>query len=371
MFHWIKKAIYAVSVLVLATLLYVIVMIAYGTATDWQPEERIELSSVDIGDSGAIAKVVERDSLTFLNWNLGYGGLGAKSNFFYDAGGYFTDKGHWVRPPKEITLENQAGIESVVQANPSDFYLFQECDVRARRSHWTNQLEGISAGLPGYQRTFAVNFDVDYIPLPILQPWNQIGGVEGGLATFSRFAAQEAVRYDYPGQMPWPDRIFYLDRCMAVHRYPTAWGPELVVVNSHNEAYDEGGVVKKEEMAYLKRFLEAEYAKGNYVIVGADWNQCPPGVDYELFMKDEGGQYRQLNIEQGYPAAGWTWAYDPTLPTNRKAAEVYEPGKTFVTLIDFYLLSPNIELLTVQGVDTRFQWSDHQPVRLSVRLKRQ
>ena len=361
-----KKGLRAVLVLFLALLLYVGGMIAYGTATDWQPAETIPL----VPEGEAAQSVVDRDSLTFLNWNLGYAGLGAKSNFFYDAGGYFTAKGHMVRPPREFAEENQAGIESVVDGTPCDFYLLQECDRSARRSHWIDQYAGISKLLPGHARTFAMNFDVQYIPLPILSPWDQIGHVEGGLATFAHFTPKEAVRYDYPGQMPWPDRIFYLDRCMAVHRFPTAWGPELVVVNSHNEAYDKGGVVKKQEMAYLKRFLDAEYAKGNYVVVGADWNQCPPGVDYQLFMKDEGGTYQQLNIEAGFPSEGWKWAYDPTVPTNRKAAEVYEAGKTFVTLIDFYLLSPNVELLEVKGVDTRFQWSDHQPVRLAVRLKR-
>jgi endonuclease/exonuclease/phosphatase family metal-dependent hydrolase len=364
--NWAKKILYGLLSAVLLVVLYVAGMIVYGTATDWQPEEKIDL----VAEGPQVGDTVDRDSLTFLDWNLGYAGLGAKSNFFYDAGGYFTAKGHWVRPPKEISLENQAGIEAVVAENPCDFYLFQECDLRARRSHGIDQYAGIAAKLPEHQRTFALNFDVDYIPLPILQPWDQIGGVKGGLATFSRFSPKEAVRYDFPGQMPWPDRIFYLDRCMAVHRYPTAWGPELVVINSHNEAYDEGGTVKKQEMAYLKQFLEAEYAKGNYVVVGADWNQCPPGLDYQLFMQDLGGAYRQLNIEAGFPAEGWTWAYDPKVPTNRKAAEVYEPGKTFVTLIDFYLLSPNVELLSVRGVDTDFRWSDHQPVGMSVRLKR-
>jgi len=37
-------------------------------------------------------------------------------------------------------------------------------------------------------------------------------------------------------------------------------------------------------------------------------------------------------------------------------------------LIDFYLVSPNVSIEKVEGVDMDFEFSDHQPVRLEIRL---
>ena len=46
-----------------------------------------------------------------------------------------------------------------------------------------------------------------------------------------------------------------------------------------------------------------------------------------------------------------------------------QKGKTFTTLIDFYLVSPNVEILEVKTIDLDFKYSDHQPISLKVKLK--
>ena len=71
------------------------------------------------------------------------------------------------------------------------------------------------------------------------------GEVLSGLVTFSRYQPKESTRFQLPGDYPWPDRIFHLDRCASVHRIPTNMGPELVVINIHNSAFDKGGFLKK------------------------------------------------------------------------------------------------------------------------------
>ena len=49
--------------------------------------------------------------------------------------------------------------------------------------------------------------------------------------------------------------------------------------------------------------------------------------------------------------------------------EAYEAEKTFTTIIDFYLLSPNMEATEVRGLALAFANSDHQPVRMTCKLK--
>ncbi|HNF68339.1 MAG TPA: hypothetical protein PLL28_03135, partial [Chitinophagales bacterium] len=69
-----------------------------------------------------------------------------------------------------------------------------------------------------------------------------------------------------------------------------------------------------------------------------------------------------------YASEGWIWPYDPDAPTNRHL-ETPLDDKTFRTLIDFFLISPNVELLKIKTINNGFDFSDHQPVVMQVRLR--
>ncbi|MFN8134262.1 MAG: hypothetical protein U0Z17_03150 [Bacteroidales bacterium] len=66
---------------------------------------------------------------------------------------------------------------------------------------------------------------------------------------------------------------------------------------------------------------------------------------------------------------GFTWAYDPKYPTNRNVDTPYTKGRTPTTLIDFFVLSPNITLVSTNTIQTNFEFADHQPVGMVVELK--
>lgn len=337
--------------------LYVVAVLAYGTINDFQPEEKISIETLNPAD----AMPPDSSSLSFVIWNIGYGGLGAKSDFFLDGGTQ-------VRPDKTTSKEYLDGILETVQSlSTADFLLLQEVDVQAKRSYGVNQFEAIGEVLPDYARAHALNFNVKFVPKPLVS-FSPIGKVQSGLATYSKYGVSSQTRYQFPGSYGWPTRAFHLDRCLLESRVPLANGKELIVINSHNSAYD-GGKLKPQEMAYLKEHLMAEYEKGNYIVVGADWNQCPPNFAYDSFSPGSADDYYQDNIDPAFMPEGWTWAFDPSVPTNRKLASAYEADKTFTTLIDFYLVSPNVNVLSVEGVDLAFEYADHQPVKLSIQLK--
>lgn len=342
---------------ILAYGLYVVVVLAYGTINDFQPEEQIE---VNVANN---TELIANDSsvFSFLIWNIGYAGLGNESDFFLDGG-------TMVQPTKELNGRYLQGILSVVEQYKSlDFLLLQEVDLNSKRAYRHNQFEEIAANLPAHSKAHTLNFNVKFVPKPLMS-FSPIGGVQSGLATYSKYKVSSSTRYQYPGSFSWPTSAFHLDRCLLESRIPLASGKELIVVNSHNSAYD-GGKLKPIEMAYLKEYLLAEYAKGNYVIVGADWNQCPPEFPYDSFSSGNADDYYQDNIAVDFMPEGWKWAFDPTVATNRKNTTKFELDKTFTTLIDFYLLSPNVILLEVEGVSLNFENSDHQPVKLKIQLK--
>ena len=73
-----------------------------------------------------------------------------------------------------------------------------------------------------------------------------------------------------------------------------------------------------------------------------------------------------LLTEESLPA-GWRYAFDGTNPTCRLLDQPYcEDCQLYV--IDGFILSPNVELTQVETVHLDFTNSDHNPVRLEVRL---
>jgi endonuclease/exonuclease/phosphatase family metal-dependent hydrolase len=174
------------------------------------------------------------------------------------------------------------------------------------------------------------------------------------------------MRYAFPGKYGFPKQLFMLDRCFMVNRYPVSNGKELVIINTHNEAFDPGQI-RRAQMNYLKEFIEGEYANGNYVIAGGDWNQTPPGFKPEF--TENIPDTTQMMLPADFLPAGWQWLYDPKMPTNRSVVAAYDPATTTTSVIDFFLVSPNVEAVAVNGIHLGFRNSDHNPVMVQVRLK--
>ncbi len=360
---WIRLALRALLLFVLLIALYVGGTLLVGTLSDYQPDAVEPL--VPFRESET---TLHTDSIfTALIWNIGYGGLGRESDFFFDSGHYLTSGGHDVRPPREVVRKNVEGIVQTIRTHAADYYLLQEVDRHSRRSFFTNEFEAIAEALPGYAAFFATNYRVWRMPLPLAEPWNAYGRVESGLATCLKVQPYESFRYQLPGNFSWPTRIFQLDRCVSLHRIRTRFGPDLVVMNIHHSAYDDGAL-KQQQNDFLRKLAIGEYERGSFVLIGGDWNQCPPGFPFDKFMPGRTQGYTQLNLPADFMPEGWQWVHDPDTPTNRKVRHPYVPDSTFVTLIDFYLLSPNLEALEVRTIDLDFEYSDHQPVWLKARV---
>jgi len=334
-------------------LLTVAFLIFYATISDYKPAKQelvFETTNPDI--------YPEWTDIDIMIWNIGYCGLSSEMDFFYDGG-------KEVRTSKKQVQLNLQNVISELQGNDTlEFILLQEVDVNSKRSYGTPMYDSIAANLSEYKSFFGKNYDVFFVPVPPLKP---MGSVESGLQTLSKFVPSSSVRWSFPGKFDWPTSLFMLDRCFLVNRYPMIGEKELLIVNTHNSAYDEGGVLRTQEMNYLKDFLISEYEKGNYVVVGGDWNQSPPSFEpqytVDVFDRDD-----FTLIPDGYLPDSWRWVFDPATATNRRVKIPYERGLTPTTIIDFYLVSPNVETLAVNTLDRKFANSDHQPVRLKIRL---
>ncbi len=344
----------ALKIIVLILIIIIIpfiFLISTATITDYKPDEVELISQVEN------TPLISDSIFSVLIWNIGYAGLSSEMDFFYDGG-------KKVRPDDETVKKNIQEISVFLkEQKEADFILLQEVDKKSKRSYSHDEVNVIESLLPNYYSDFAYNYKVAFVPLP---PTNPMGKVSSGLLSLSKEQPAKVERFSFPGNYSWPKNLFMLDRCFLVARYKLKNQKELVIINTHNSAYDDGSL-RDEQMNYLKSFILAEYQKGNYIVVGGDWNQSPPnfssGFNGYLFDNEN---FKE--IPEDFLPEDWKWCYTNTIPTNRRVKTPFEKEKTLTTVIDFFLLSPNIETLEVRTIDLNFSNSDHNPVLLSFKL---
>jgi exonuclease III len=350
--YTIKKFLKAIIILIIALWVIFFGIIIYAVLTDYKPEGKVTIAENS-------NPVVLNDSVfSILTWNIGYCGLDEDMDFFYDGGTQ-------VRPPRESFERNFSQVSGFLgkTSDSIDFIFLQEVDRKSKRSYRMDEFAGIEDVMKMPSSQFAVNYKVFFVPVP---PSSPMGKVYSGIALFGKDAPASSVRYAFPGKYGFPKQLFMLDRCFLVNRYPLSNGKELILINTHNEAFDPGEI-RRAQMAYLKEFMLDEYSKGNYIIAGGDWNQCPP--DFSPDFANNVVYTSQMAMGSDYLPESWTWAYDNKIPSNRTVTAAYNPKVTATTVIDFFLLSPNVEELTVKCIDLAFENSDHNPVYLKAKLK--
>ena len=345
-------------VLVLIAVIGVGGLLGWLSYTEYQPE--------DVEQLAFFATTVEADALPadetidLLSWNIGYGALGDNADFFMDGGDSV------MTASKARVEENMSNILTTVQDIDADIMLFQEVDQKSYRSHWVNESSYLLDGLSTVDSTFAYNYRCLFIPYP----FPPIGTVNAGILTASVYEISEATRYQLPSPYSWPESVGNLKRCLAVNRISLADSDkELVIVNLHLEAYDDGeGKIAQTKM--LREILNAELEKGNYVIAGGDFNQVFPG-SLEVYPNTHSDLWQVGILEESSLPEGFSFVYDLSTPTCRLLNQPYDPADTENTqyyVIDGFVVSPNVTVREVQVLNLAFACSDHNPVRLQVCL---
>jgi endonuclease/exonuclease/phosphatase family metal-dependent hydrolase len=291
--------------------------------------------------------------------------------FFMDSGAMLdgTEVTGFIPAPKakKSYKRTSAAPVGVMQAENADFYLLQEVDVEATRSYKINESAMIADAFGGYASVYASNFHSAYLFYPFSEPH---GSVEAGLLTLSRYSVSGAVRRSYPVDESFPAKFFDLDRCFALLRIPVEGGRELVLINTHLSAYDEGGLVRAAQFQLLNTVLEEEAQKGNYVIVGGDFNHALCGT-METFACEQSVPGWVYEIDESILADGYTIVSPRNVtevPTCRSTDIAYVKGVNYTAVLDGFIVSSNVEA-SAWNIDTDFEFSDHNPVILTFILK--
>ena len=337
-------------------------LVAWLTVTEYKPAA---VEEVEVARTGAPkqAFLSPGDSLTVLSQNTGYAGLGKDSDFFMDGGKDVT-------PTWDQVDANLLGLEGLLAERSADVYFLQEVDIDSSRTTRTDESRIfwhalLSDGKGAYSSSHALNYSCDFVPYP----WPPIGKVHSGLQTLTRFHVDKAERIALPCPFSWPVRAANLKRCLLVSYVPLeGTDRQLVLVNLHLEAYDDGEG-KAAQTKMLMDFLTAEYEKGNYVIAGGDFNQTFPGA-LDAFPVQDPALWTPGVLEEDILPQGWRFACDLDTPSCRLLNHPYDPdpaGNQFY-VIDGFILSPNVTLEKVETLDRQFEFTDHNPVALTVTL---
>lgn len=246
------------------------------------------------------------------------------------------------------------------------------------RSYHVNQDEMIRNSFNGFDSVYAVNYHSAFLFYPFSDP---IGKSNSGLTTLSKYELKSAMRKSYPLSNGF-DKFFDLDRCFSISRIELEGTKELVLVNSHMSAYDEGGKIRAEQIKVMKSFFDEEVKKGNYVIFGGDFNhdllKNNPNYQYESGNEPDWMHFSQLKPDwlasidyESDLTSNMQVAVSDNAPTCRDAdlPLIGYENVLYKSVIDGFIVSKNIEIIEVTNIDNGFEYSDHQPVVLSFSLK--
>lgn len=358
-----RKVLKAVGYVLLGLLAAVAVYAIYLLVTYKRLPDNMELSIEPPLAANENRELHPGETYRAITYNIGFGAYTPDFSFFMDGGTQ-----SWAKS-KDSVLETVSGAVALVDSFAPDFVLLQEVDRDATRSYHVNQYELISKELATFYSAYAINYDSAFLAYPFHQPH---GSSEAGLVLYSEYPITSSLRRSLPISTSLT-KFVDLDRCYSVSRIPVDNGKELVIINLHTSAYGNSDAIRQGQIAMLCEDMEREYAAGNYVICGGDFNH----------------DLKNLSDNTGESAS---WAYPfprESLPehfsfcidsfqetereamwnTARNADMEYEEGVTFTVTLDGFVISDNIQCTNYMHVNTGYAYSDHDPVYMEFVLR--
>lgn len=344
-----KIIIYVITAILIAGINFV----SYLVLTEYQPAD-VENLTV----KGTRKDIVQLNKdYVALDWNIGFFGMDKDVDFFMDGG-------KMVFPiNKEHVEKAMEGASSLIKNSGANVVFLQEVDENSKRTYGINEVEYLDKYL-GVNSIFAYNFKVNYIPYP-LPP---LGKMNSGIYTATNYNITDSKRYSLPVPFEFPERLANLKRAFSVtYSNIENSNKQLVLINAHLDAYDKDNKGKIAQTKQLLEFMKMEYDKGNYVLLGADFNQqlnasLKQQIPSELWQAED---FDFSLIPENFKVYTGN-SYSARL--NNKPYEKNSEG-TYQFVIDGFIASDNIEIKEVETIDTQYEFSDHNPVKLKFMLK--
>ncbi len=298
-------------------------------------------------------------TLTLTSWNIGYGGLGKESDFVTDGGK------SWFPPSLNAVKKNIGGILSQLEKfrdrSAPHLMLLQEVSNRSPLSYWQPLRQSI---LDRFTRHFAL-FRPDIsswgLPWPIK--------INHGTMTLCPASPKSAKVIALPAEPTFLGGFIKRNYGLLVTKFQIKNSPQQwIIINLHLAAFDPEGATRFEQLQKVLSYAEEEFSKGNFVVLGGDWNMAltPSNFPHTTDIKK---LFWLVSMPTQQLPTGWQIICDPQTPTVRTNYQPYVRGENYTAIIDGFVISPNIQVKNVCTTDTRFLHTDHMPVTATFSTK--
>ena len=297
---------------------------------------------------GAGNAAIPLGKIEIYTWNINHGAMGKN---------YFNMNNN---PSLGAYARNIDGIiYQLTTLTNVDFILLQDIEVNTRRAAMDNQVERFKATFSDYTALASVSPQLHTSLVPFFSFHTRLFP---GLLTFSLYKPVESKRYTLPAKSTWLECSKNKGGFLLA-RYNVSNGKQLIVINIYNaEKYS-----TKDSL--LKSIMKQEFEKGNYVVAGGDWRLSPIEASSIKFEDGNVTTSDFAALPNDYFPQGFIQVYDKKHPTYRDVSKAYEKGKTETAIKDFFVVSPNVKIITTNALDNEFNFSSHQAVGMIIELK--
>lgn len=241
-----------------------LMLVVMGRVTSLQPPAQIEKEVTCPANSPVLTK---GRPIKVLNWNIQF--LAGKNYVFFYSGG--PDE----RPGRADIDKTAREIARVIIDEQPDIILLQEVDDGAKRTDYEDQLQKLLKLLPKEYSCYTSAFYWKNM----FNPHPSIMGATGmKVSTISKFKISKAYRFQLPTI---PDNFFVknfnLKRAILQTKIPLKSGGELIVMNTHLDAFAQGSDTMTRQVDYLDTMLMDLARKKKHWLIGGDYNLLPPG----------------------------------------------------------------------------------------------
>ncbi len=338
------------------------IYVGYVLTSYYRLDDKLTLEVKRSGENAYFSedyKIAPGQAYFIMTYNIGFGAYTKDYSFFMDGG-----KSSWAKD-EETVIADICGMAEIINHVGPDILLLQEVDLDGTRSYHVDELELMNQFVKGYYYSYAQDYDSPFLFFP---PWEPHGANKSCLVTYSRAEIRESMRRSLPISESL-SRLVDLDRCYSISRIPTENGLELCVYNVHLSAYGGSDAIRQAQLNTLYEDIKADYAKGNYVICGGDYNH-----NLKKENQENAPEWAYLFPRESIPE-GFHMAIDDARQehvvhnTCRSASEPYNEETTYTVTLDGFIVSDNVSVNYYQNMDWGYELSDHDPVLMQFILQ--
>ncbi len=294
-------------------------------------------------------------NISITAWNIGYAGLGEKSDFIMDGGKSY------LPPSRAEVKSNLFGIKETLLSLNSDVFLLQEVSNKSPLSFLVPVRSEIVALFPNFLAIFRADIASRGLPWPLRVCHGTLSLAKAKLTSSNVITLPHEptllaglLRRRY-GLLV--SRFAIKNNDKPIEKNNKQW----VIANLHLAAFDEKGATRQKQFDAVFAFAKQEYKKGNYVVLGGDWN-----MELTKTTFTHKTPKKHLFWRIGFPLdrlpKGWKIGVDENVPSVRTMHKPYVRGENYTSIIDGFIVSPNVKIKKIKTLDTGFKNTDHLPV---------